>query len=174
MKKFWLGAAAAVTIIVLVLLSTQQTGATWRDQDQSGGATLTSGELRILAGGSNTYPWTAFGGTNLSPSSVVQRPLTVSVVGDTKVSYRLQSVSLTTSGVPLTFSAWVVSSTAGCPVSGNPTGIVAGPWTSFPSAARTVAINTSEVWCLRATVGASAPQNSTSSVALNFRADQQL
>ncbi|ETD34662.1 hypothetical protein [Williamsia sp. D3] len=174
MKKFWLGAAAAVTITVLVLLSTQQTGATWRDQDQIGDAALTSGELKILAGGSNTYPWTAFGGTNLSPGSVVQRPLTITVVGNTKVSYRLLSISPTTSGIPLTFSASVVNSTAGCPASGNPTGIVAGPWTAFPSAARTVPINTSEVWCLQATVGNTAPQNSTSSVTLNFRADQQL
>ena len=174
MKKLWLGAAAAVTITVLVLLSTQQTSATWRGQDQIGAATLTSGELRILAGGSNTYPWTAFGGINLSPGSVVQRPLTISVVGNTKVNYRLQSISPTTSGVPLTFSAWVVGSIAGCPTSGNPTNIVAGPWTAFPSAARTAPISTSEVWCLRATVGNGAPQNSTSSVTLNFRADQQL
>ncbi|WP_051721136.1 MULTISPECIES: hypothetical protein [Actinomycetes] len=174
MKKFWLGAAAAVTITVLVVLSTQQTSATWRGQDQIGAATLTSGELRILAGGSNTYPWTAFGGTNLSPGSVVQRPLTISVVGNTKVSYRLLSITPTASAVPLSFSVSVVSGTAGCPASGNPTGIVFGPWTSFPTVARTVAINTSEVWCLRATVGASAPQNSTSAVTLNFRADQQL
>lgn len=174
MKKFWLGASVAVTITVLVLLSTQQTGATWRGQDQTGGATLTSGELKILAGGSNTYPWTAFGGTNLSPGSVVQRPLTISVVGDTKVSYRLESISSITSGVPLAYSASVVGSIADCPASGNPTNIVAGPWTSFPSATRTVLINTSEVWCLRATVGALAPQNSTSAVTLNFRADQQL
>ncbi|WP_207837935.1 hypothetical protein [Williamsia soli] len=176
MKKLWLSAAVAIAITALGVISAQQTGASWRDQEQTGSATVTSGQLRILAGGSQNYAWNDFGGAGLVPGSVVQRPLTISVVGDTKAAYRLVSVVPTTIDVPLTFSASVVSSVAGCPASGSPSGVVAGPWTVFPapSTARTVQANTSEVWCLRATVGAGALQNKTTKVTLNFRADQQL
>ncbi|MCK0520009.1 hypothetical protein [Williamsia sp. DF01-3] len=175
MRKRWLWAAAAAAITALVLLSTQQTRASWRDQAQGGNATLTSGQLRILAGQSKDYSWTDFGGINLSPGSVVQRPLTISVVGDTRVAYRLQSVITSSADVPLTFSASIVSSVSGCPTTGNPSGVVAGPWNAFPapSTARTILANSSEVWCLRATVGNGAPQNKTTTVALTFRADQQ-
>ncbi|MGY3552234.1 hypothetical protein [Williamsia sp. R60] len=175
MSKRWLWAAAGVAITVLVLLSAQQTTASWRDQEQGGDATLTSGQLRILAGQAKDYSWTAFGGTNLSPGSVVQRPLTISVVGNTRVAYRLQSVTTSTADLPLSFSASIVGSVSGCPTAGNATGVVAGPWSTFPapSPARNIQANTSEVWCLRATVGDDASQNKTTTVALTFRADQQ-
>lgn len=166
-----------MTVVALVLLSAQQTGATWRDQEQTAGATVTSGELKILAGGSGSYLWSDFGGTALLQNSVVQKPLTVSVVGTAKlkVSYRLQSMAATSTDLPLTFSASIVGSTAGCPSTGAPTGVVAGPWTSFPAptVARPVTVNTSEVWCLRATVDPNAAQNKTTKVTLTFRADQQ-
>ncbi|ORM36107.1 hypothetical protein [Williamsia sp. 1135] len=176
MKKRWQGAGAAIAITVLAVMSAEQTGASWRDQAQTGSATVTSGQLRILAGESQNYAWNDFGSAGLAPGSVVQRPLTISVVGDTKAAYRLQSVVPTTSEVPLTLSASIVSSIAGCPPTGSPSSVVAGPWTVFPapSTARTVQANTSEVWCLRATVGAGALQNKTTKVTLNFRADQQL
>jgi hypothetical protein len=173
-KRWWWAAAGAV-ITVLVLLSAQQTSASWRDQEQGGDATLTSDQLRILAGQAKDYSWTAFGGTNLSPGSVVQRPLTISVVGNTRVAYRLQSVTTSTTDLPLSFSASIVGSVSGCPTTGIPSGVVAGPWNGFPapSTARTILANSSEVWCLRATVGSGASQNKTTTVALTFRADQQ-
>lgn len=171
--RWWVLAAASV--LVLILVSAQQTGALWRDQASIGNATFSSGKLTILAGGQSNYSWTDFGGTNLASGSVVQKALTISIAGDTKVGYRLQSVTPATQDVPLTFTAWIVGSPTSCPAAGDPTDIVAGPWTTFPGPAnvRIVTIGTSEVWCIRATVGAAASANTSTTVTLNFRAEQQ-
>jgi hypothetical protein len=84
-------------------------------------------------------------------------------------------MAATSTDLPLAFSASVVGSTADCPLTGAPTGVLGGPWTSFPAppVARTVTINTSEVWCLSATVSSTAAQNKTTQVTITFRADQQ-
>lgn len=176
MKQLRWWALAAASVLVLVLISAQQTGALWRDQAAVGNATITSGQLTILAGGQSNYPWTDFGGTNLTSGSVVQEALTISIAGDTKAGYRLQSVTSATQNVPLTFTAWTVGNAASCPAVGNPTNILAGPWTSFPNPtiARTVTVGASEVWCIRATVGATATPGKSTTVTLNFRAEQQV
>jgi len=170
----------AVTVVALSILSAQQTGAYWHDQTATGNDTIRSGELKILAAGTNNYAWNDFGGENLSPGSIVQKPVTISVAGSAgtgiKAIYRLQSMFTNSAEMPLTFTAWIVNIPGNCPGSGNPTNIVAGPWSSFPApvVARSLAVGNSEVWCLRATVGATAAQGKKTTVTVGFRADQTL
>lgn len=176
-KIRWLTLAGASVVVVLVLVSAQQTGALWRGQSTVTGASINSGSLTILAGGQSAYPWTDFGGTNLVSGSIVQKALTVSVAGSprVRVGYRLQSVTATTQDVPLTFTASIVADTASCPAVGSPTSVVFGPSVTFPAppADRIVSVGTSEVWCIRATVGAAATVNKSTSATLTFRAVQQ-
>lgn len=173
----WWALAVASVVAVLILVSAQQTGALWRSQSTVAGARINSGSLTILAGGQSVYPWTDFGGTNLASGAVVQKALAIAVAGSprVKVGYQLQSVAAATQDVPLTFTAWIVANTASCPASGNPTNVVSGPLTTFPApaAVRIVTVGSSEVWCIRATVGASATANKSTTATLTFRAVQQ-
>ena len=180
MGRKFLWTAAAASVLLLGALSAQQTGALWRDQARLSGGTITSGRLTVLADGSENYPWSAFGGTNLATGSMVQQPLTISIAGEVGVSYQLQSVTQTSAELPVVVTAWIVGSTASCPTSTGavvpePDGPVAGPWTAFPapSTGRIVPAGTSETWCLRATVGQTAQPGKSTSVTLHFRAEQQ-
>lgn len=180
MRRLLLGVAAATSVLLLGVWSSQQTGALWRDRAQLDGGTIISGSLTILAGGAERFSWSNFGGGTLAAGSTVQQPLTISIEGDVDVGYRLQSVTRSSPDVPLEISAWIVGSVAGCPTSNGaavsvPTHPIAGPWNTFPAppAVRASSPGTSDVWCLRAVVGANAQQGKSTTVTLNFRADQQ-
>lgn len=180
MSRLPLWVAVASSVLLLVALSSQQTGALWRDSAQMDGGTITSGKLTVLAGGAEQFSWSNFGGSNLAAGSTVQQPLTISIGGDVDVTYRLHSVTQSSTEVPLTISAWIVGSASACPTSSGaavaePSTTVAGPWSAFPAppTARAAPPGTSEVWCVRAVVGASAQQGKSTNLTLNFRADQR-
>ncbi|MFV9432144.1 hypothetical protein [Rhodococcus pyridinivorans] len=181
MKRGSIWIAAVASVLLLTVWSTQQTGALWRDSTQFRGGTITSGSLTILAQGSQDYSWSNFGGTNLAQGSVVQQPLTVSVQGDAEARYRLQAVRQSSAQLPIAVTAWIVRSVDACPTSsgapvGAPTATTGGPWTVFPAPGdgRSAAPGTTEVWCLRATVGTAAEQGRSTTLALEFRVEQQL
>ncbi|MCQ4136146.1 hypothetical protein [Rhodococcus rhodochrous] len=179
MRRLAWPVAAVASVLLLVALTTQQTGALWRDRTQLSGGILTSGRLEILANDTENFTWSAFGGTNLAQGSMVQQPLTISIDGDVDVRYRLHSVTPGSGDLPFTVTAWVVGSTSSCPTSSGsaaaaPGSPIAGPWSAFPapSAGRTVSAGTAEVWCLRATVGDTAQQGRSTTLTFNFRAEQ--
>ncbi len=181
MKRGWAWIAAAASVLLVTLWSTQQTGALWRDSTQLRGGTIISGSLTIMAQGSQDYTWTNFGGTNLAQGSVVQQPLTVSIRGDAHARYRLQAVRQSSTRLPIAVTAWIVGSADACPMSSGaavatPTSTIGGPWTAFPAPGegRSAAPGTTEVWCLRATVGAAAEQGRSTTLALEFRVEQQI
>lgn len=179
MRRLAWPVAAVVSVLLLVAVTTQQTGALWRDRTQISGGVLTSGRLAILANDTENFTWSAFGGTNLAPGSVVQQPLTISISGDVDVRYRLHSVTQGSDAIPLTFTAWVVGSASSCPTSSGaavpaPGAPISGPWSALPapSAGRAASPGTAEVWCLRATVGDTAQQGRSTTLIFNFRAEQ--
>lgn len=169
--RVWLLAGAGVCLIGLA--SVGQTAARWHGSADIGGTTITSGRLSILAGDSDNYRWTDFGGANLAPNAVVQKPLTVANDGTIDLDYRLHAVTVDNGGVPLTFTAWIVATATACPTTAAPTGPAGGPWTTFPTPVSSLSAGDSDVWCLRATVGPTAQPNRTSTVTVDFRADQQ-
>ncbi|WP_241384666.1 hypothetical protein [Rhodococcus sp. CH91] len=180
MRRGSIWIAAVASVLLVALWSTQQTGALWRDRAQISGGTITSGSLTILAQGSQDYTWSNFGGTNLSRGSVVQQPLTVTVEGDVEARYRLQAVQPGSPQLPIAVTAWIVRSADACPTSSGgavaaPVSTVDGPWTAFPAPGegRSAAPGTTEVWCLRATVGADAAQGASTALALEFRVEQK-
>jgi len=181
MRRGLIWTAAVASVLLVGLWSTQQTGALWRDGTQIRGGTITSGSLTILAQGSQDYTWSNFGGTNLAQGSVVQQPLTVSVQGDADARYRLQAVRRSSTRLPIAVTAWIVRSADACPTSSGaavaePTSTIGGPWTAFPAPGegRSAAPGTTEVWCLRATVGAVAEQGLSTTLALEFRVEQEI
>lgn len=179
--RYW--ALAAASVAVVVFGSAQTTGALWRDEQMVPGGTINSGTLDIKVGPNgaevNDYVLAALGSTNLGPNGFSQAPLSIRNSGNVPFNFRLQETT-STGTVPLVLTATIVSAETNCPATGAPTGPTAqlysgnasGAQAPVPPAARLLAAGAREVWCFRLAVGATPPQDATSTVAFSFRADQ--
>ncbi|WP_308115668.1 hypothetical protein [Rhodococcus sp. BP-241] len=184
MKHIRYVVAAAASVAVVVLGSTQTTGALWRNDAVTNGGIIRAGTLDIKVGASgaevDAYELAALGGTNLGPDAFSQAPLTVRNAGNIAMRYRLQSAAAT---APLASSMTVVASkvasVASCPADAPPNGTVAtlynGPLATAQGPAspafRTLAAGASEVLCLRVALTASPPSRASTKVTFTFLAE---
>lgn len=179
------GILSVAALAALSLMTVQQSAALWRDSTQITDATITSGTLSLLVGSaegqakSHTMP--EFGGSNLIPGSVIQRPLTVRNAGDIDMKYRLQSVTQAESDgkrdVPLRLDTWIVADDAACPAASEPIGVAGysgnladAQWPTAPGW-EALAPDATAVWCLRVTVDATADADQASVITLNYLAN---
>lgn len=175
--------AIGIAVVALALMSGQQTLARWSDEERVPGGEIRSGTLDLTVGDDATqvsdYQFSALGKAGLAPGQFVQAPLVIRNAGDTPLTFRLERVTQSNTELPLTVSVTLVSGAAACPVSDTATGEVLLPDTPATEAqvpvapaARTLNVGAQEVWCFRATVGASAPPSVDSTLTFGFRADQ--
>ncbi|MFC8041944.1 hypothetical protein [Nocardia sp. NPDC057353] len=177
--RWWAIAGAALALLAFGVA--EQSGAYWRAESRIGGDIIRSGTLALRVGGASSqvsnYVFDAFGGANLAPAAVVQKPLTVRNAGDVTMFYRLQNVRQSSAAVPLTLQIWLVGAESGCPASAAPggtalySGQMAGAQVpGAPGWAPTLTPGATAVWCLRATVGAAAAPNTSTTVTFDFLA----
>ncbi|BCN52751.1 hypothetical protein RE9425_11410 [Prescottella equi] len=175
--RWW--ALAAVPVVGLILFSAQQTGALWSDTQSIPGGTITAGtlEIGVGAGGSSSSAFTldGFGKTGLAEGGYSQTPLTVKNSGDIPTRYRLAGVTQTNASLPLTLDVWRVASESACGATGTPTGtsLYSGPMNGASIASwQTLAAGSTEVLCLRGTVGSGAGPGMSSTTQFTFDASQ--
>ncbi|MGL4305273.1 MAG: hypothetical protein ACRCSF_03890 [Mycobacteriaceae bacterium] len=182
-QRVWAAIAASV-VVLIALISTQQTGALWRSQSTISGQKITSGILDLTVGSNgvqqNSFAFSALAKTNLKPGDFAQAPLVLRNAGNVEMNYRLQGVTQSSTTVPLSLTATLVSAEAQCPTTGNPTGTslyngtMVGAQAPSGGAWRVMAVGASEVWCLRATLDAAATaQNASSTATFTFRAESR-
>ncbi|WP_010540269.1 hypothetical protein [Dietzia alimentaria] len=173
-------ALAAVAVTGVTVLSVQQTGALWSDSAQQPGATISSGRLDVAVGTSGTkvadYEFEALTGTDMVSGEFVQRPLHVHNTGSVRMQYRLQSVTLSVPSeqLPLYLEVTQVSSEAGCPASGDASGvpIYDDELHGAQTADRTLAAGASEILCFRATMGQNPTAGASGTATFTFQATQ--
>lgn len=172
MRRFRWWAIGAAALVLLAFGVAEQSGAFWRAESRIGGGVIRSGTLALRVGSAagqvSNYVFAGFGGSNLTPAAVVQKPLTVRNAGDVDMRYRLQNVRQSAPAVPLTLQVWLVGSEGACPASATPggtalySGAMAGAQVpATPNWAPTLPPGATAVWCMRATVGAATPGTST-------------
>ncbi|ALG85705.1 hypothetical protein [Gordonia phthalatica] len=174
MKAQYKWALAAAAVLLLGFVSLQQTGALWRSDANNGdGGTITAGVLNISAGdeGVKEFDLGALALDDADPLDSVQKALPVINSGDVRMSYKLNSVSVT-GDVPLLLRAAVVPNEAAC----TPTGDVgvqlySGAADTGYFTARTVQAGATEVLCLRMTVAQNAPRGKSSAATFTFGAE---
>ncbi|OYD66708.1 hypothetical protein [Rhodococcus sp. OK302] len=177
--RWW--ATAAALVVGLIFVSVQQTSARWTDSETLPGGTITAGVLDLTVGGAgSSYDFAALGGTGMFPNSYAQAPLAIRNSGSVPLNYRLQNVVQTQPDVPLTLTLSKVNAEADCPKQAAPTnatqiytGAMSGAQVPTAPAWRTLAPNTSEVLCIRGTVGTAAEPGKSTSVAFTFAAESK-
>lgn len=179
MKKRLIWSGLGIAAVALAVVSGQQTAALWSDEAEIGGGPITSGTLTFTLGSdtaqAEAFTFAALGRTAMSPGQYVQAPLVLANSGDVDVAYRLTGVSASDPALPLTITITTVGNTSACPGAGVPSGtqllggISPTAATTTPSA---LAIGARHVWCIRATVGAGASANQSTTLTFNFRAEQ--
>lgn len=174
-------AAIGASVIVLALMSAKTTGALWRDSENLGAGTVSSGTLELLNGNATSqvknYDFTQLSSTNLSPGKFVQAPLTMKNAGTADLRYRLESWTSN----PVSFKSYLnlivtsVTSASNCPIPGTDP----QPGTAVNmSTPRPLDPGTTEVLCIRLKLDEAVPQNqaglTNQRVTFTFRADQKL
>lgn len=166
-------ALAAAAVLLVGLISLQQTGALWRSETTSAGGTVTAGKLDISAGESGVKSFTIDGLTltDADPGAAVQKPLPVINSGNVTMRYQLNSVAVAGS-VPLALRAAVVSSEAACPATGDAGAqLYNGPAQTAAFGPQTVAAGTTEWLCLRMTIAGNAEFDTSSTATFTFGAE---
>ncbi|MFC3964960.1 hypothetical protein [Nocardia jiangsuensis] len=177
--RWW--AAGAAALVLLAFGAAAQSGAFWRAESRIGGGVIRSGTLDLRVGSAtgqvSDYVMTGFGGTDLSPGAVTQKPLTIRNAGDVDMFYRLQNVRQSSAAVPLTLQVWLVGGESACPASAAPAGaalysgaMIGAQVPAPPSWAPVLTPGATAVWCLRATVGAAATAATSTTVTFDFQA----
>ena len=127
--------------------------------------------------GQSSYDFTALGATGMFPNAYAQAPLTVHNSGSVPLNYRIQNVTQSSADVPLALVVTPVTTEAGCPAQGAAAGtaIYDGPMVGaqVPTASgwRTVAAGSTEILCLRGTVGPDVASGVSTSVHFSFEAE---
>ncbi|NMM84405.1 hypothetical protein B2J88_08525 [Rhodococcus sp. SRB_17] len=176
MKTQYKWALAASSVLLIGIVSVQQTGASWRDTAQSTGGTVTAGLLDISAGTSGTinFNLAGFKLDNQAPGTSIQMPLPVINSGNVQMDYRLSNVVLNgTTPPPLTLRVAKVATEAACTPTGDVgtelyNGAMAGA--SF-APAQLVQAGQMQVLCLRATLGSNAAAGQQSNATFTFAAN---
>ena len=167
----WALAAAAVLLVGLVSL--QQTGALWRSKAPGASGTVTAGKLDISAGqlGMKTFTIDGLALANAAPGDSVQKPLPVINSGNVTMRYQLNSVAVSGSA-PLALRAAVVPSEAACTATGDPgSELYSGPAQTAGFGPQTVAAGSTEVLCLRMTIASNAGFGKSSTATFTFGAE---
>lgn len=174
MKAQFKWALAAAAVLLVGLVSLQQTGALWRsDANNGGGGMVTAGTLNISAGQDGVKQFTLDGLTlsDASPGDSVQKPLPVINSGNVTMGYKLNSVAVN-GDVPLLLRAAVVPSEAACTAAGDVgTQLYSGPADTAYTNPRDVPAGSTEVLCLRVTIAENAPLAKDSTAAFTFGAE---
>ncbi|OYD66702.1 hypothetical protein [Rhodococcus sp. OK302] len=174
MKTQYKWALAASSVLLIGVVSVQQTGASWRDTAQSTGGTITAGLLDISAG-NISFKLDGLKLDNKAPGESIQVPLPVINSGNVQMNYSLSNVVLNgTTPPPLTLHVAKVATTADCPATGNVgtqlyDGAMAGA--NFTSLPQLIQAGQSQVLCLRATLGLTAVANQKSDATFTFAAN---
>lgn len=158
--------AALSAVVALSLAAVRSTDALWTDKATTGPATVTTGQLKLVAGSGSgsTYQFAGLNGTGLLPGDQRQAPLAITNSGSTPLRYRLNAagpqVSTSGSGVTLTLSGTVLAAGGTCGAGPLP-GVTA--FTTFVSSAsgtgttspwRSLAKGATETWCIRSALKA--------------------
>lgn len=179
-NKTRLWAIAAASVLGVTLLSAQQTGALWRTEATLDGGTIHSGQLNLTVGSSTATSKDyalPLSGEGMAGGSFSQAPLTVKNSGNVPMHYKLANSAQSDATVPMTLTVTSVANEAACPATGAVTGteIYSGSMIGALAPAAgwqpVMQPGASEVLCLRATMGANAPVNSATTVALSFAAE---
>ena len=165
-----LGVLALGVAAVAGLISIKQSGAYWQDTKAVSSATISSGTLTLTAGGSHALSLSSLGGTALSPGDMKTVSVVVANGGDTKLGYKLTSITSTDS-TKLTLVASVVTSASTC--DGSTAATMPGTAITTTSDYRTLAKGGSEILCLRGTVSSTAVAGATYSGSYVIGAVQQ-
>lgn len=174
MKAQYKWALAAAAVLLLGLVSLQQTGALWRsDANNGGGGTVTAGTLDISAGQEGVKSFDLDGLTldDADALDSVQKPLPVINSGNVAMAYKLNSVAVN-GDVPLLLRVAVVESEAACTPTGDVgTQLWSGPANTAHTAPQNVPAGATQVLCLRMTIAEGAPKNESSSATFTFGAE---
>lgn len=176
-------------VVAVVLGSSATTGARWSDSAQLTAASLRSGTLSLLNGGTTTqvssYAFTELSAVNLAPGDAVQAPLVLSNDGDVALGYRLlQAVPGTTSPLVshLRVVVTAVEMAAHCPA-GRKTRQEAGPedvlysgplGTALTAASRDLAVGQTQALCVQVKLQNAAPagvQATSTNITFTFLAE---
>lgn len=169
-------ALAAAAVLLVGLISLQQTGALWRSESNStGGASITAGRLEISAGVQN-FDLSDLGLEDAAPGQSVQKALPVINSGDVTMAYRLNGVAVHgvdgSAAIPMRVRVAAVPNEAAC----TPTGDVGEELVNAaPNAAsfgsRNVSAGQQEVLCIRMTVASDAGLSLKSKATFTFGAN---
>lgn len=172
MAKLIAALALSASVLALVILATQETGALWRDQKSLGSATISSGSIDLTAGGADSVTLNGWTEDALKPTDVRQASFVLTNAGTSPLTYGMTSA---VSGTPiggLTVSASRMS--AGAPASACDSATVA-PGTALPLSSTPLiplAAKTSERICLRAVVTAAATSGASYTATFTFSGQQ--
>jgi hypothetical protein len=93
-NRLWLVLAAGAGLVVFMAAS--PTGALWRDQQLASPGDLSTGTLRLTAGGQEkSYPFDALSASDLVPGQSVRAPLVIANTGSTGMLYSMTGVTAT-------------------------------------------------------------------------------
>lgn len=180
-----LGYVLAGMVVLVLLVSTSTTGALWHDQAAVEAGSVTSGSLKLLAGGQEeTYLFTALTASNLVPGQSVRAPLSISNDGSTDMVYGLTAVTTAAAGPADEALAaslrLTVTDDAACNApqtqdAGLPFKAPLDPTATFTG--RELAPSSFETLCLEVELDANAPVSAASgstTATFTFRGDQKL
>ena len=169
-------ALAAAAVLLVGLISLQQTGALWRSEANSaGGGTITAGELRFSAGTQN-FDLSDLGMENAAPGDSVQKALPVINDGNVTMAYSLNGVAVNgvdgSDAIPMTVRVAAVANEGACTPTGDVGDVLVD---NAPNAAtfgpRNVAAGKREVLCIRVTLAQNAGLSKKSKATFTFGAN---
>lgn len=166
------------------MMAASPTGALWRDEALTDPGDISTGTLRLTAGGQEKYVFDALSTANLVPGQSVRAPLAVSNTGSTDMLYGLAGVATTAeTAADHAVAAGLllrVTDDAACghSESGGAVTLYEGPLGSMATfTGRELPPSGSETLCITVTLNSSTPATAaagTTQVVFNFRGDQRL
>lgn len=158
--------AALSAVVALSLAAVRSTDALWTDNAATGPATVTTGQLKLVAGSGSgsTYQFAGLNGAGILPGDQRQAPLAITNSGSTPLRYRLNSagpqVSTPGSGITLSLSGTVMAVGGTCGTGTLPGSVAFTAFTTSASGAgatspwRSLAKGATETWCIRSVLQA--------------------
>lgn len=180
--RLWPILAAAAGLVVMMAAS--PTGALWRDEARTDPGDISTGTLRLMAGGQENYVFDALSTANLVPGQSVRAPLAVSNTGSTDMLYGLTGVATTAETAPdHAVAAGLLlrvtdDTVCGPAESGGTATLYDGPLgLGATFTGRELPPSGSETLCITVTLSSSTPATAasgTTQAIFNFKGDQRL